>query len=554
MNILLVENLSFLPYLQAEGHNVLTASYSNSSDFPIQNSDFKLSKICNENSIDVLLQVENLSNRIVITDLEQIKILKIYYAVDIHLNYYWQRDYALLFDIFISSQKNFSELHEQKTGQKSFWLPWGVDANTAFTFKPFNERKYDIAFVGIVDENRLKRACIIDEIKKKYNIHIAGNTIENRIPYNEIFKIYNNSKIVLNESINNEVNFRYFEATFAGALLFTEEINNGEDVIFKKDEEIVTFNNENFIEKLDYLMANENIAEKIAFKGWEKSVKHHTLKERVINILKTVKELRKNQYVFVNEEDCLHKIIFLQYLRGISDKRYISILQKLIEKSKGDIFSILAEFYLIKIKSVKLSVEFLENICRKGYKHELILLNLTTSRLEAGYGFDKNNLFSELLKKIPMMIKAGAGYLQGFINVRKATVILSGFDIVTFLYKYFPYEARYNKTLNLLAGKILISANNYQGAIHYLLHNARYYPCDILTRKYLETCYYQIYKLDLFYIEKLKVFIIEREFRNFREFDCNVEFKKIAVLDMIEHCNDKSLIRDISFQLHDFLI
>jgi hypothetical protein len=107
MNILLVENLQLAPFFQKLGHNVVTCSYIPSADFQVSSNNCSLIDICNSEKIDVLIQTESLSRRIIITDIDKINILKVYYAIDIHLNYFWQKEYRDYFDIFISSQKNF---------------------------------------------------------------------------------------------------------------------------------------------------------------------------------------------------------------------------------------------------------------------------------------------------------------------------------------------------------------------------------------------------------------------------------------------------------------
>jgi hypothetical protein len=110
-----------------------------------------------------------------------------------------------------------------------------------------------------------------------------------------------------------------------------------------------------------------------------------------------------------------------------------------------------------------------------------------------------------------------------------------------------------HKRLNLLAANILMSANSYQGAIYYLQNNIRYYPEDILTRKYAAKCYFQIYSHELFLAEKLKIMILQREFQLLKDADIDIEIKRISILDLIEHSKDKKLIRDIIWGLQELI-
>ena len=558
MRILLVENLSFLPYLKQKGITVFTCSFSEKSDFPVYETKFELSRICIEHSIDVLLQVESLSKRIVIKDISKIDILTAYYAIDVHLNYYWQKHYALLFDIFFCSQKNFTLDHEKVYGQKTYWVPWGVDSEKYFDFIPFKNRKHDISFVGIIDNNRLKRKSILNEIAKRHKLFIAGDTPEKRLNYDEILNIYSNSKIVVNESINNEVNFRFFEATFAGALLFGEEIKNGEEVLFQLENEIVVFNQENMMEKLDFLIENQEYAEKIALNGWKRTRECHTLKNRIERILDVLNNTADSKYsvntkVKKNDFAKLVKVFFFQTLRVIGDSSYPVFLTDLIRTfPQEDVYDILAKFFLLKSMNSSDAVKYLENKCISN-KHELLSLNLLVTVFELGIVENSDEFFQKVLKYASKLHKKGMGYIQGFVNFSNVNIILSGFEAIDFLYSHFKRKAMSHKRLNLLAANILMSANNYQGAIYYLQHNIRYYPDDILTRKYAAKCYFQIYSYELFHAEKLKIMILQREFQLLKDADIDIEIKRISILDLIEHSKDKKLIRDIILGLQELI-
>ena len=557
MKILLVENLTLSTYLRDIGHTVFTSSFSEKSDFPISEYNFKLARLCAEKSIDILIQMEILDKRIVIIDIHEISCLKIYYAIDVHLNYYWQKHYSRLFDLFVSSQKNFTEYHEKNFQQKSIWLPWGADNKKEITFKPFKKRKYTVSFVGVIDKNRLKRKNIVNTIEKKHKLFISGDKPENKVSYDEMLNIYSDSKIVINESINNEINFRYFEATYAGALLFTEEINNGENLLFKPDEEILTFNCNNMLEKLSDLLKDEKSAEKIAFQGFKKTRNMHTLQNRVATLLKTVEEYSGkiiSENMNAKRKTILIKVLFFLTLRMIGDRSYLKILSGLFDETQEyeDIYVILAKFFLIKREDASLSVKFLKKIYEYN-KHPLIFLNITATLYEIGDFKNNENIFHEFLKIVPKLIKEGIDYFQGFINFRKTNIILTAFDVVSFLFTHFKKDSMHHKTLNLHAAKILISANNYQGAIFYLQNNIRYFPENILSRKYLSICFKKLYANELYELENLKIMLLEREFQLFRKCNVKNELKKIAILDIIEHSQSKKLIRDITFNLNDYI-
>lgn len=79
-------------------------------------------------------------------------------------------------------------------------------------------------------------------------------------------------------------NVRLFEATGVGSCLVTDWKDNMAD-IFKLDEEVVTYKSINeCVDKLSWLMNNPNEAKKIALAGQKRTLKDHTVENRVSEI------------------------------------------------------------------------------------------------------------------------------------------------------------------------------------------------------------------------------------------------------------------------------
>ncbi len=559
MNLLLVGNIEFQQYFKKLGYKVFTSSFSEQSDFPISNLKFKLSEICKKNKIDVLLQVESLGKREIILDLPEINCLKIFYAVDIHLNYFWQKLYAQNFNILISSQKNYSEKYKRDTGNISYWLPWGINPVFVKEFIPHKSRKHLIAFIGTIDSSRVKRKNIIDIIKSKFDIFIAGNTPSNRLSTQEVIQIYRNSKIVINESINSEINFRYFEATSSGALLFTEKIDNGEETLFKEDKEFIRFNQENLIEKLDFFIKNPEISEKIALTGYNNTINHHTISKRVETLSKIILE-NLSIKTSKNSNKLIEETLFFIILRGIGDQSYVPICKNLLfsATSFNELF-ILAQFAFIKKNSIEDAINFIGKHYT-NYPSNLLLANIVLSFIENNEIERALNLLksksieSGIVKLIENLIKEQKDYLIGFVNYSKFNVILTGFELITFMFKKYYNNSLKSRKLNYLAAKILMNNRNFSGAIWYLLNNVRYYPDDILSRKMLAKCFYEVYSLELYTLETLKIMILEREFGKFKTHtESSLNQKKEAILDIITHSHNKKLIKDITVKLEEFI-
>jgi len=277
MNIVLIQERYFKKTLEDLGHKVFVWDEGHRYDTCVHVKTV-LNEIPEINP-GVILQMESLGNRIIIKGLEEVDILTAFYAIDIHLNYYWHKEYAKLFDIVLVSQKDYVPLLRRDGIQNAHWFPWAIDPNV---FKDYElERNLDISFVGIVDEhNRPKRSHIIREISDRFDIHLFGTSISERIPQSEMAKIFSQSKIIVNESINREVNFRVFESMASGGLLLTEKVENGLDDMFIDGTHLVTYEPNNLPERIEYYLSHEDERERIAGNGKEQVQKYHTLMTR----------------------------------------------------------------------------------------------------------------------------------------------------------------------------------------------------------------------------------------------------------------------------------
>jgi len=108
----------------------------------------------------------------------------------------------------------------------------------------------------------------------------------------DMFKIFNNSRIILNYHIGATGNFggnmRMFEVTGIGSCLLTDNKDNLND-LFLVDNEIVTYVDENdCIEKVKWLLSHEKERKEIADKGQKRTLNFHTVENRckeLINII-----------------------------------------------------------------------------------------------------------------------------------------------------------------------------------------------------------------------------------------------------------------------------
>src|SRR5437762_4829824 len=105
---------------------------------------------------DLLLVADMLGPQALPFGLEDVPAPRLYYAIDVHVNFFWQRHYARLFDLALVAQRDYVASFEAD-GVPARWLPWGIDPRVFHD--PGLARTIDVAFVGIVDGHRPKRAA-----------------------------------------------------------------------------------------------------------------------------------------------------------------------------------------------------------------------------------------------------------------------------------------------------------------------------------------------------------------------------------------------------------
>ena len=303
MNILLLN----YPYLQNElkeiGHNVFSiGNYSHCNHYiPILSYEEIITKV-NIDQFDLIIYSDGLDKHPLVSNFNKFSLPKIYISIDSTINYFWQKYFIRSFDIIFVDQLSVYEkmrnIHSRvyplllSYDDKIFFKENGIHSN--------DSKKYDITFIGRRNDNtRIKRTNILDKIISaglKINL-IDG---EDRIvsDQKELASIYNQSKIVLNESLFPSINLRLFEVLGSGALLFNEESDNYIKEYFQDKIHLVYYNQDNLIERLNYYLENDIERNEIANRGYISAKKYHKDLDRakfMINIIEeNIKDVKYN--------------------------------------------------------------------------------------------------------------------------------------------------------------------------------------------------------------------------------------------------------------------
>jgi len=201
-----------------------------------------------------------------------------------------------IIDVLLTGQsefKAFFELH----GIESYIMRDAFEPEILKECSQDNS-KYDITFVGALGgQYHKRRSSTLNEIAKDFPFKWwgpKGKNIKN-YPYLEntwqgitggldMFKIYYNSKIVLNDypdfTRNEAVNQRIFEVMGSGSMLLTRNAINLKDE-FPEDCLSMYYDTNECKEKIEYYLDNERERSKIAKNGQENVLRNHTYYKRM---------------------------------------------------------------------------------------------------------------------------------------------------------------------------------------------------------------------------------------------------------------------------------
>lgn len=204
------------------------------------------------------------------------------WAVDNHLNFRWNKEYARQFDVVFFAQRDYVEPAQRYGVENVYWLPLGADpeyhAGTVTA-----QKIYDIAFVGKLNTKRRK---FLASIAEKFRV-AAKTGIYNRA----MGDVYQSAKIGVNICENKDLNMRFFEVLASGAMLVTEKIDAGMSELFIENEDYVTHAIADIIPILETYLTDDAARLSIAATGQKKCLERHLYKHRAETMISYINDL-----------------------------------------------------------------------------------------------------------------------------------------------------------------------------------------------------------------------------------------------------------------------
>lgn len=212
---------------------------------------------------------------------EKLKCPTAIYLVDVHLDFYLREILAPFFDYLFVAQLDYVDRFRNLGFPKVDWLPLACDPD--IHGKRTLDEVWDIGFVGRL--NSEVRANRLQLLNDRYRV----NDYKLFYPKEKIAKIYSQSRIVFNSSINGDLNMRVFEGLASGTLVVTDRIENGQSELFKNGIHFVEYtNDQELIDILDYYLEHADERERIAQAGHDLAISEHTYVCRCQAILETI--------------------------------------------------------------------------------------------------------------------------------------------------------------------------------------------------------------------------------------------------------------------------
>ncbi|KHQ50166.1 CgeB family protein [Mameliella alba] len=201
--------------------------------------------------------------------------------IDVHRDTDTRAQFAQFFDHVFVVQRDFVE-RISVDHDSVHWLPLAGDPELHFI--PDQERDLEVGFVGKLGAPGSARHRVLSQVLARFRT----NDFENSQTL-VMGPVYSRSRVVINKSIDGDVNMRVFEALAAGALLVTDRIGNGLDELLTEGVHYVGYDTaEEAVAQIERYLADEDARARIAQAGQAWMWAHHSYDARLARILEVV--------------------------------------------------------------------------------------------------------------------------------------------------------------------------------------------------------------------------------------------------------------------------
>jgi len=387
MKVLLLNHSWLSEELTSLGHEVLSAgSQTKYLDVNVSAGELSFFELCKSLPTsfipDCLVYYDD-SGIPWLTDLESVTLPKIFYSVDTHHHHGWHKEFASLFDYVLLAQKTFLPLFSAQPAPVEWFPPWATRE-----MSPAPVRDISVCFRGNLDPTlHPRRASFFAEL---------SSLAEGDFASGDYLTAYPRAKIVVNQTVNADLNFRVFEALMSGALLITPDDSPGLADLFTDGEDLLTYSSGNAksaAAQIERALSNDAERARIAAAGREKTLRFHTSKTRA----QRLNDILRHIAVIAKPSQHLSAATSYLFARLVAEKQGLS-RPGLLEAANTNL-----------CKSLKVESATESEIA--------VTLTLHLSAKLHAIGEDKKceELFALLFKKHPTSLVTKMGYLDALL-------------------------------------------------------------------------------------------------------------------------------------------
>lgn len=216
--------------------------------------------------------------------LERLSCPKLAWFVDTHKKPQHHQRIAADFDLVLYAMRAWAGLF----GDRGRWLPVHADAEW---FKPREgvEPTFDVGFVGSQPHERTRA---LKTIAERHGLSLLLETTTGPREKERTAELYARCRIVFNQHVANDLNFRVVEALACHRLLLTDAQRNGQYELFQDREHLAYYKDDADLEALLLRYLHEPAErERIASAGHALVHREHTTAARVRAIVAAAEEL-----------------------------------------------------------------------------------------------------------------------------------------------------------------------------------------------------------------------------------------------------------------------
>lgn len=209
------------------------------------------------------------------------------YLIDVHQSLDHRLAWVPFFDLLFVAQKDYVDEVRRAAGHDRVeWLPLAASPTT-HTVRGL-ERTFDVGFVGQRGLPGSARHETLSRVLSRF----ASNEWQRFYTPVEMSHVYGSSRVVINASVNGDLNMRVFEAMAAGSLLVTDRIQNGLTDLFSEGVHYLGYSSPDEAEAQVAAALSDDVRQRrIAAAGQAAVLDRHTYMHRLETVRRAATDL-----------------------------------------------------------------------------------------------------------------------------------------------------------------------------------------------------------------------------------------------------------------------